>query len=306
MLATCNPAARTGFFVFSSSKPDTKDYEAAFSFSPFDAPLPFWWGGRLFLFERNGRSKKTDDPFVLTLRCLGSTEHICDLLEYCRRQYQASQEKCAVFQHDSNGEWYKINNLNSRDLSTIVLPVGLQDQLVEDIQEYFSQEYRTWLRERGQPVRKGYLLHGPPGTGKSSLPQALANKMKVNLYLVDLPSLGKNEQLFDLFRSLPDKCIVLIEDVDDWQASLDPGVLNRPPGSYVTMGALQNVIDGVSAREGRIVIMTANETEKLDPALRRKGRVDQEIRLGEVDEDMARDLFLLIFDPTGKSLGKVT
>ncbi|KAI0398816.1 P-loop containing nucleoside triphosphate hydrolase protein [Xylaria palmicola] len=302
-LATCDPAARTGFFVFRSSELETEDYEAPFSFSPFDLPLPFWWNGRLFLLERNGRSKKTDDPFVLTLRCLGSTENIRDLLEECRRQYQASQDKCSVFHHDSKGEWHKIANLNPRDLSTIVLPAGLQDQLVRDMQQYLSPKYRKWLEERGLPVRKGYLFYGPPGTGKSSLSQALAKKENINLYVVDLQSLS-NEQLSALFRSLPGKCVVLIEDVDDWQASLDSEVPNGPPGSYVTMSAFQNVIDGVSAREGRVVVMTANQREKLDPALIRKGRIDQEIRLAEVDNAMARELFLLIFNPTGQSFGK--
>ncbi|KAI0404029.1 P-loop containing nucleoside triphosphate hydrolase protein [Xylaria palmicola] len=263
-LATCNPAARTGFFVLRSSEPETEDYEAPFSFSPFNLPLPFWWNGRLFLLERNGRSKKTDDP---------------------------------------KGEWHKIANLSPRDLSTIVLPAGLQDHLVRDIQQYFSPKYRKWLEERGLPVRKGYLFYGPPGTGKSSLSQALAKKENINLYVVDLQSLG-NEQLSALFRSLPGKCVVLIEDVDDWQASLDSEVPNRPPGSYVTMSAFQNVIDGVSAREGRVVVMTANQKEKLDPALIRKGRIDQEIRLAEVDNAMARELFLLIFNPTGQSFGK--
>ncbi|KAI1181435.1 hypothetical protein F5B17DRAFT_425326 [Nemania serpens] len=71
------------------------------------------------------------------------------------------------------------------------------------------------------------------------------------------------------------------------------------------MSAFQNVIDGVSAREGRLVIMTANQKEKLDPALTRKGRIDWEIRLGEVDQDMAKELFLLIFNTTRQSLGEV-
>ncbi|KAI0398649.1 P-loop containing nucleoside triphosphate hydrolase protein [Xylaria palmicola] len=262
------PLAALGFFAFRFSKPETEDYDTPFSFSPFNTPLPFWWNGRLFLLERNGRSKKTDDPFVLTLRCLGSTENIRDLLEECRRQYQASQDKCSVFNYDDKGEWYKIANLNPRDLSTIVLPAGLKDELVNSIQQYFSPEHRKWLENRGPLVRKSYLFYGPPGTGKSSLAQALAKTENLDLYVVDLQSLS-NEQLSALFRSLPEKCVVLIEDVDDWQARLD-----SKPRSYVTMSGFQNVIDGASTGEA------------------------------EVDKDMAKDLFLFIFDPPGQSLEK--
>jgi chaperone BCS1 len=49
--------------------------------------------------------------------------------------------------------------------SSIILPEGVVDSLVEDAQEFLGTE--NWYNEAGIPHRRGYLLYGPPGTGKS-------------------------------------------------------------------------------------------------------------------------------------------
>jgi chaperone BCS1 len=68
---------------------------------------------------------------------------------------------------------------------------------------------------RGIPHRRGYLFHGPPGTGKTSLSFALAGIFGLDIYCA---SLSENElkesDLAHLFTFLPDRCIVLLEDID--------------------------------------------------------------------------------------------
>ncbi|KAI0191348.1 P-loop containing nucleoside triphosphate hydrolase protein [Astrocystis sublimbata] len=290
VLATCDPAARTGFFLINPPELESKDYQTPISFSPYDAAIPFRWRGSIFLFKRVGRSKGNEDPNTLILQCFGSILHIHQLLEECRRQYELSHDKCSVFHHTKGG-WERTSNLKPRALSTVVLRDGVRDLLLGEIREYLSPEHREWLQKRGQPVRKGYLLHGPPGTEKSSLPQALASEAHLDLYVVDLLGLN-NERLFALFRSLPEKCMVLIEDIDDWHTKVKS---EDTAGLFVSMSALLNVIDGASTQEGRVLFITTNNRDELDGALVRKGRIDREVRLGEVDKDMAQELFLLIF-----------
>ena len=52
---------------------------------------------------------------------------------------------------------------------------------------------------------------------------------------------------------------------------------NHKPASQISFPGLLNAIDGVASHEGRILIMTTNYRERLDPTLIRPGRVDVEI-----------------------------
>lgn len=52
-----------------------------------------------------------------------------------------------------------------RSLDSVVLPTGVLDSLIADVQEFLSME--DWYQTTGIPYRRGFLLYGPPGTGKS-------------------------------------------------------------------------------------------------------------------------------------------
>jgi len=69
----------------------------------------------------------------------------------------------------------------------------------------------------------------------------------------------------------------------------------------VTLSGLLNALDGVSSREGRVLFLTTNHLERLDPALIRPGRVDRKIELAYATPDQARRLFLWYFRDCGLS-----
>lgn len=62
-----------------------------------------------------------------------------------------------------------------------------------------------------------------------------------------------------------------------------------------TLSGLLNIVDGVAAHEGRILIMTTNAPEKLDNALLRPGRVDFQVEFGRAGALSLQEHFLLIF-----------
>ncbi|PBP23149.1 hypothetical protein BUE80_DR005820, partial [Diplocarpon rosae] len=86
---------------------------------------------------------------------------------------------------------------------------------VSDINEYLNPATARWYANRGIPYRRGYLFHGPPGTGKTSLTFALAGVFGLDIHVVSLlePTLTE-EELGMLFTNLPARCIVLLEDID--------------------------------------------------------------------------------------------
>lgn len=87
--------------------------------------------------------------------------------------------------------------------------------VLSDMNEYLQPKTECWYSNRGIPLRRGYLFHGPPGTGKTSFSFALAGVFGLEIYVISLiePQLS-DEDLSTLFNGLPRKCIVLLEDID--------------------------------------------------------------------------------------------
>ncbi|KAF8980703.1 hypothetical protein BGZ46_003835 [Entomortierella lignicola] len=91
--------------------------------------------------------------------------------------------------------------------------VGLKEELLADITTFRNSA--QWYHDRGVPYRRGYLLHGPPGTGKTSFITALAGHLCMSICIVNLGMNGLNDQQLDrLLNNAPRNSILLMEDVD--------------------------------------------------------------------------------------------
>jgi len=72
-----------------------------------------------------------------------------------------------------------------------------------------------WYIEKGIPFRRGYLLHGPPGTGKTSFTEAIAGKLKLNICYLNLSGNKLDDDgLNRLLNNTPERSIILLEDID--------------------------------------------------------------------------------------------
>lgn len=99
---------------------------------------------------------------------------------------------------------------------------------------------------------------------------------------------------------MPGRCVVLLEDIDAATSSARKRAANGPTvdeesGGHVTLTGLLNALDGAIAAQGRIVIMSTNHPERLDPALLRPGRCDVRITFGLPDEEQARRMHRIFF-----------
>jgi chaperone BCS1 len=128
-----------------------------------------------------------------------------------------------------------------------------------------------WYTEMGIPYKRSYLLYGPPGTGKSSFAQAIASEIKYSICFVNCSDKINDFNFNRLLNSAPKKSIILIEDVD----AIFSERKNTEKMNALTFSGFLNSIDGVRSQEGRIIIMTTNFKERLDPALLRPGRIDE-------------------------------
>lgn len=166
-----------------------------------------------------------------------------------------------------------------RPLSSVILAPGVKEQMITDIRDFLNSA--DWYRDRGIPYRRGYLLHGPPGTGKTSFVKAIAGELDYNICLINLSERGlTDDRLNHLLTNLPERSIALLEDVDAAFANRTQVSEDGYRGANVTFSGLLNAIDGAASGEDRIIMLTTNHEERLDEALLRPGRVDLKMEIG--------------------------
>ncbi len=152
-----------------------------------------------------------------------------------------------------------------------------------------------WHRSRGLPWKRGYLLHGPPGSGKSACIRAIAEACDLPIFAADLATMSNKDLRMAWSAALScAPAVFLLEDLD---ASFNGRTATQ---GEVTFDCLLNCIDGVAKADGVLIFITTNYAEKLDPALGgpnedgtmaiRPGRIDRAIYLGPLSEAGRRQL----------------
>jgi len=136
-------------------------------------------------------------------------------------------------------------------------------------------------------------LYGPPGSGKTSIIQAIAGKYKRNLCFVQPLSKEWTDDTFSAcVQFAPRRALIVLEDIDSYFGKNRETLHDKCP---LTFSGLLNALDGVSSTDGQIFILTTNFVERLDEALVRSGRVDRKIQFPSVDPKLARDMFIQFY-----------
>lgn len=232
---------------------------------------------------------------TLVIRALGDARpFIQQLLVDARLAYtRKDTETIEVKVGTSEGYWSSCGNRPLKHVDSLILDGTQLEEILADAKQFLNA--RSWYNHMSIPWRRGYLFYGPPGNGKSSLLTVLASELHVPLYAINLAESNLTDStLIQLTSNIPPKGILVLEEIDTVFNQREM-TTSASAGDHITFGGLLNALDGITAKEGRITVMTTNHPDKLDPALKRPGRLDRHLLVNNASRNQAARLFLRFF-----------
>jgi len=202
--------------------------------------------------------------------------------------------------------WKILTNKKRRPLNTVIFNDQGKDGIL-DARRWYTEKTKKWYESMCIPWRRGYLLHGDPGSGKTSFVYAVASDLRMNIYMLGLSEIKSDSQLMELVLNVPPKNIILLEDIDcafsgnnnpvkKDEDEIDLSMFGiRNSNGKVTMSGLLNTLDGMASQESCLVFMTTNHIDKIDPALIRPGRIDKKILFKKPADSQSLLLFKRFF-----------
>lgn len=221
-----------------------------------------------------------------------------------------------IYRLDSHGSWLKQTTVRKRSLKSIAIDQSLLDSILLEIKYFHDNE--EWFMQKGLPYKLTYILHGIPGTGKTSLIKAISSHYNKNLCILNT-NYCTDDGLQNALSTVPVNSIVVMEDfdsevatnervlpqkkitedkVDNGAPALEANTVNYNPVfnmSALTLSGILNGLDGIQSLHDVVIFLTTNHLEIVDQALYREGRVDRIIELKKVPAEAVKRYVHYIF-----------
>lgn len=275
-----------------------------------------WKPIKISLEKENDSHSERDKETIRLVRIGRSHKPFDDLVDELRRRREDNRDMTSMYMHMGNDGWSFAGKQPKRPIDSVIIEDDKMRLLLKAFKDF--EEREDWYVKHGIPYQLGILLHGPPGTGKTSMIRAIAGHLNKSLHVA---SASKMYGLGSMFGECDKDSILVIEDVDscsmalkrkgsekfnkndddddfEFEVAKDEGsdfneLFERM--SLSSLSDLLNAVDGVFVKHGRILIMTTNHPDKIDPALKRPGRIDLSLELSYITNETFRRFMLSFF-----------
>ncbi|MEH6949419.1 ATP-binding protein [Bacillus sp. JJ634] len=192
-----------------------------------------------------------------------------------KRKREYIKDYVTVFIDTEDGvenEKEKITNLVTRE--DVFLEESMKKQIYRSIDEFFTNS-GEFFKTYQIPYKRGILLYGKPGNGKTTLVKSIANSISAPVAYWQITEYTTSYSIKEVFSSVAKMApmVLVIEDIDSMPEEVRSVFLNT--------------LDGATSKEGIFLIGTTNYPEKIDPALiNRSGRFDRAYEIKGPTQEM--------------------
>lgn len=229
------------------------------------------WGialARVPIFRMNGVG---EEDFVFAV----DDASLLRFLEHARqRRRDLDLRQVTVFTDGPHGMEKELAPITRMvDRSEVIMKGEVKKDIYRSIDQFFTED-RAFFKEYELPYKRGILLYGKPGNGKTTLVKSIAGSVKAPVAYWQITENTGSESIQEVFQAAAKMApmILVIEDID--------AMPQRARSFFL------NILDGATSKEGIFLIGTTNYPEQIDPALmNRAGRFDRayEIKLPDLE-----------------------
>ncbi len=194
----------------------------------------------------------------------------------------------------NDGYWDLKKGNRIREENTLFLNGKMSTRLLSKISKFNQPETKKLYRRLNIPYKLNILLHGPPGTGKTSFIELTASRLRRNIKFMQITPSITDEKFSTAVSQLGDNDILVCEDIDCLFTDRKDSDSKK---NAMTFSGLLNSLDGINGgKNGLIVFMTTNYKCRLDSALTRPGRVDITEEFRYMDYDCLKKMVSFYFE----------
>jgi hypothetical protein len=214
-----------------------------------------------------------------------------DIVKFIETAKSEYEKKCTEVEKDpkfvkvlqwDGCYWSCDYKTSSRTRKTMYVPEI--DHLFDDLKNFYDKEDR--YLELEIPYARTYMLHGLPGTGKTSVIYTVASELKKNLAIIDFSDRDLSDRYIRMaLYKMPNDTILCLEDIDSL-FSAD----RKTDKSTITFSGILNILDGVVKNTGLVIFMTTNLLSNLDDTAMRR-RVDYYLKFDVMKKAQITDMF---------------
>jgi DNA replication protein DnaC len=230
-------------------------------------------GTKFLLLKNKSQIQNSFNPFKdnkqeFQIFCFNK-DKLNELLDYVDSNYGSNYIK---YYYNANGEVKCAGRVINKTFDNIYLDGTILDDIIKDL-DVFKNSRETYDKY-GIRYKRTYLFYGEPGTGKSSLSLAISNYTKRDILSINMSKDMTDSNLITLVSNRPNKSIILFEDIDCLLDDINRNEESKEKEVKISLSCILNILDGIYTPNDVIFIITTNNLDKIDDAIKRKGRTD--------------------------------